>query len=172
MIKIGICGPQGVGKSTLAQNLPFYELHMLDSSYEGMATILGVDRDLMENPKTKDELFGADNKPSLRFAAKTPRNIMDWWGDTFRAQFGESAFVELWCEQARKLDLPIILNTSIRFDYEAKFMDYVFELERDGVEYDGSKFNTRIDPRLIHSILSLDEMSYDAIESFLGRLIR
>jgi len=148
--RIGFCGPKGVGKSSTAGMIQvgtagsFKEVHMLEGAYEGMANMLGVPREALERAESKDTPWDFQTAPCPLLAGKTPRNVFDWLGKVMREEFGDEIFVQLWAEHVHRSVCSAAMNTSVRFPYEAKYMHVVVELVRPGVEYDGTKYNTRI----------------------------
>lgn len=172
-VRIGICGPRGVGKSTTAlaledngsvglliqnremENRPFkyQELHNLHSSYEGLSTIFSIPRQFLEAAKSKDDPFNEKDAPTPKMIGMTRRQILDNHGVYMRELYGDDVFIKLWhrtVDAMSGFDLQrVFLNTSVRFDCEAEGHDAVIELVREGVDYDGSRYNTRINPDLI-----------------------
>lgn len=150
-LRIGFCGPQGAGKSYAAHYIAEHErglditiLHAISSCYDGIATILGVGRQALEDPAVKDLAWTEADAPVPSLAGVTPRNVMDSIAGYLRMEYGATVLAELWCRTAAMQPADVVINDAVRFPFEVDSLDVVIELTREGVAYDGTKYNTRL----------------------------
>lgn len=96
---IALCGAAGAGKDTVAGMLPAWRLAFADALYAEVAEAWDVSEDDLKRRDTKERasyLMAIDfcNESSFRefkagedwHAARSPRQILQWWGDYRRAQ--------------------------------------------------------------------------------------
>lgn len=183
ILRVGLCGPKGVGKSSSAEwassccedlgdrIISFDVIHNLHSSYEALAIMWGVPRSLLENAITKDTPWIKEDAPVPALVGETPRDLLDQHGIEMREKFGDDIFVKLWHRSVDRLqprldEFMVVFNTSVRFDCEAEGMDMVIEITRPGVEYDGTQYNTRISDHLIthHVAFSKGELVFEDVK--------
>lgn len=115
---IGLCGPAGAGKSTVAKIIArrYNGLVMpLAAPIKGMIESLGVDpKHLYGTPEDKEE-------PLELFGGKSARFAMQQLGTEFgRTTFGEDFWINIWFNTVRVLPHSIVIADDVRFENEAK----------------------------------------------------
>lgn len=156
---IGLCGPFGAGKSTLAASLcarlpGCADIHALDSWYDACAVLLGAPRHHLESAPSKDTPWKTTDAPIPELVGRTPRELSNLAGEAFRSHFGETFFCSLWKNRAAHHRYAI--NSAVRFPYEAEMMDLVVEVTDPSADYDGTLFNTRLPGHLIDVTVGRD----------------
>ncbi len=96
---IALCGAAGAGKDTVASMLPAWRLAFADALYAEVAEAWGVSEDDLKRRDSKERpsyLLAIDFCKDSGFcdfkagedwhAARSPRQILQWWGDYRRSQ--------------------------------------------------------------------------------------
>lgn len=114
---IGLVGPRGSGKSTVASHLSkahgFVEVAFATPLKDGLAALFDVDRRLFDDPELKDAAH-AD------LAGRTPRAVMQHVGtDVVRRTYGEDFFVERMRRRLDGLGASRVVVSDVRFPNEA-----------------------------------------------------
>ena len=130
---IGICGLIGSGKGTVAdilvENHNFEKLSFADKLKDGVASVFGWDRDMLEGDtdrsriwrEKQDEFWTNETEMSV-----TPRLVLQLFGtDCMRNGFFDGIWVSL--TKKKVLDNPDIklVIPDVRFDNEAKMIKEV-----------------------------------------------
>lgn len=155
---IGLAGPQGAGKDTMAQVLRyFFERHgqpcSIDSFarplYEMIAALTGLPIQLLQDRRYKDAPINWPGAPR-GMGAWTPRKLLRWMGtEVVRNTLGSTWWVDRMHERAAAVNHVLIIS-DVRYDNEAVLCDYVLEVMRHGVDYSTEHSSAkRIDQRLI-----------------------
>jgi len=145
---VGFWGPQGVGKSTIADTLcelipPVIQRHTMHVWYEFFAETLRVPRRVLENQETKDTPWQGSNAPLPCLVGKRPRDLLNAV-QAFRDCIDPELIAQMWVRDAKDCPAPIVIQPSVRFAVEITKMNLIIDLTREGVEYDGSFFNRPI----------------------------
>lgn len=154
---IALCGAAGAGKDTVADMLPARKLAFADALYREVAEAWGVEqhvlrcRETKETPtprlslmsSTEDEFFITDAMMAhCPYAPRSPRQILQWWGDYRRAQdpdyFVNSLRFHL---EGGHPSQPIVI-TDVRFPNEAALIrqlgGQLWQIRRPGYEAGGT----------------------------------
>lgn len=96
---IALCGAAGAGKDTVADMLPARKLAFADALYREVAEAWGVEQHVLRCRETKevplavleisaccDEVFADFHSERGWECPRSPRQILQWWGDYRRAQ--------------------------------------------------------------------------------------
>lgn len=146
---IALCGAAGAGKDTVADMLPARKLAFADTLYREVAEAFGVtvewlkDRDRKDVPqpelalnKCRDDGHRAYRWKGMDLnAPRSPRRILQWWGDYRRAQ-DPDYFV--------KAVQPVgdTVITDVRFPNEAAMVrqlgGQIWQIKRPGYEAGGT----------------------------------
>jgi len=147
-IIIGLAGPEGVGKSTLAdaivRRLPdltdctmvAYRASFALPLYESLAAICRVSIEHIQ--AHKDEVFTTDTAPVPCLVGLSYRKLLQNLGEYFGR---EKTHPELWAqlavirEKVWKGKTNLIVFDDVRYENEAKQCQVIFELMRPGIDY-------------------------------------
>ena len=167
---IGLCGPAGCGKDTVAGFMPYFDRYALASPIKDMiSTMLGVDRSMWEDREWKEG--------TVPWIGKSPRQM----AQTLGTEWGRTHVDrDLWLKLAlRRWDAvrasanPRLVITDVRFDNEALAIisagGTVWKVDREGVAPVAAHSSEKgIDPRLITGSVknygSLDALRYSVAE--------
>lgn len=157
---IALCGAAGAGKDTVADMLPARKLAFADTLYAEVAEAWGVTVEWLKDRKrkggpqpelrvgySKDKDFvahfmgGRTTDPPL-WVWRSPRQILQWWGDYRRAQdpdyFVNAARKEVLFHWAHES----IVLTDVRFPNEAAMVrqlgGQIWQIRRPGYEAGGT----------------------------------
>lgn len=154
---IALCGAAGAGKDTVADMLPARKLAFADTLYAEVAAAWGVEQHVLRCRETKempsyelcigccdDDAFAYWAKPQNRLAPRSPRQILQWWGDYRRAQDPDyfvratRLLVDLW----RIGGGHSVVITDVRFPNEAAMVrqlgGQIWQIRRPGYEAGGT----------------------------------
>lgn len=160
-IIVGLTGPKGVGKSTVARAID----QQLGSDCKVISFAEGVyciAAELSGLPlgrlRQKDEPFDErETIPSL--VGKTPRWLLQTIGtEMVRDNIGPNVWVELALQKARDSMAPIIVVDDCRFPNEAKALGLVVKLRREGVSYTNEHV-TETELRDVHAIIDMTNLT-------------
>lgn len=149
---IALCGAAGAGKDTVADMLPARKLAFADTLYAEVAAAWGVEQHVLRCRETKEvpsydlcigccdeDAFAYWAKPQNRLAPRSPRQILQWWGDYRRAQ-DPDYFVNA---VRRMITCSVdIVITDVRFPNEAAMVrqlgGQIWQIRRPGYEAAGT----------------------------------
>ena len=151
---IALCGAAGAGKDTVADMLPARKLAFADALYREVAEAWGVEQHVLRCRETKetptdalalfrcaDDSFVGDSHFGDRWGvARSPRQILQWWGDYRRAQ-DRKYFVD--ATTLAIVDcLDDVVITDVRFPNEAALIrqlgGQIWQIRRPGYEAGGT----------------------------------
>lgn len=159
---IALCGAAGAGKDTVADMLPARKLAFADALYREVAEAWGVEQHVLRCRETKekslpelalrycnDGRFLEAHRDTPWDAGRSPRQILQWWGDYRRAQ-DPDYFVKLtrkelvnwdWASAAGGERSGFVL-TDVRFPNEAAMVrqlgGQIWQIRRPGYEAGGT----------------------------------
>lgn len=152
---IALCGAAGAGKDTVADMLPARKLAFADTLYAEVAAAWGVEQHVLRCRETKETPLAALEVQRCRdidFRAKntfnatwarSPRQILQWWGDYRRAQdpdYFVRATREALMIDGYFHDSHVI--TDVRFPNEAAMVrqlgGQIWQIRRPGYEAGGT----------------------------------
>ena len=145
---IALCGAAGAGKDTVADMLPARKLAFADALYREVAEAWGVEPHVLRCRETKelptellavdlcmDNGFREDFAKHWQALPRSPRQILQWWGDYRRAQDPEY-FVN------RLQPVGDTVITDVRFPNEAALVrqlgGQLWQICRPGYEAGGT----------------------------------
>lgn len=151
---IALCGAAGAGKDTVADMLPSRKLAFADALYREVAEAWGVEQHVLrcrETKETEQVLLSIgkcrdDDFYSLFFDGqidepRSPRQILQWWGDYRRAQDPDYFVTSL---RFAILEGPPgdVVITDVRFPNEAALIrqlgGQLWQIRRPGYEAGGT----------------------------------
>lgn len=157
---IALCGAAGAGKDTVADMLPARKLAFADALYREVAEAWGVEQHVLRCRETKEapqrrlrigscknDKFMDQNMLDDWTQPRSPRQILQWWGDYRRAQDPDYFVTQL---HAEILDhqgyTPIskqpVVITDVRFPNEAALVrqlgGQLWQIRRPGYEAGGT----------------------------------
>ena len=186
---IALCGAAGAGKDTVADMLPARKLAFADTLYAEVAAAWGVEQHVLRCRETKelstellavdlcgDRGFREDFAKHWQALPRSPRQILQWWGDYRRAQdpdyFVDRARIAVELTLHRE---PVIV-TDVRFHNESAMIRQlggkIWQIKRQGYEAggtghasdnDGSQFNP---DRIIYNNGTLLELRQTVTKEF------
>ena len=152
---IALCGAAGAGKDTVADMLPARKLAFADALYREVAEAWGVEQHVLRCRETKETPLGplalfrcADDSFVVEShladhwgTARSPRQILQWWGDYRRAQ-DRKYFVD--ATTLAIVDcLDDVVITDVRFPNEAAMIrqlgGQIWQIRRPGYEAGGTR---------------------------------
>lgn len=154
---IALCGAAGAGKDTVADMLPARKLAFADALYREVAEAWGVEqhvlrcREAKETPtgelalfRCADDSFVVDSHFGDHWGiARSPRQILQWWGDYRRAQ-DPDYFVNVARFETNLLRAEghSVVITDVRFPNEAALVrqlgGQLWQIRRPGYEAGGT----------------------------------
>ena len=154
---IALCGAAGAGKDTVADMLPARKLAFADALYREVSEAWGVEQHVLRCRETKEtptallalamaqsESFHAAWKRTIggdSLEPRSPRQILQWWGDYRRAQDPDYFLTSL---RFAILDSPPgdVAITDVRFPNEAALVrqlgGQLWQIRRPGYEAGGT----------------------------------
>ena len=151
---IALCGAAGAGKDTVADMLPSRKLAFADALYREVAEAWGVEQHVLRCRETKetpldalalfrcaDDSFVVESHLADHWGiARSPRQILQWWGDYRRAQ-DRKYFVD--ATTLAIVDcLDDVVITDVRFPNEAALVrqlgGQLWQIRRPGYEAGGT----------------------------------
>ncbi len=180
---IALCGAAGAGKDTVADILPARKLAFADALYREVAEAWGIEQHVLRCRETKetpqerlalfrcaDDNFVVDSHFGDHWGvARSPRQILQWWGDYRRAQ-DPDYFVK----QMRPDGDTVI--TDVRFPNEAALVrqlgGQLWQIRRPGYEAggtghasdtDGSEFRPDV---VLENFGSLDDLRRTVLDAW------
>jgi len=117
---IGLCGPAGAGKNTVAEFLmdsdggPFAQIAFADPLYECVSTITGLAVAKLKDRDVKEEV--------IPWLGKSPRQLLQTLGTEWgRGTVHPEIWIRIAMERAAKhLTFNSVVITDVRFDNEAQ----------------------------------------------------
>lgn len=166
---IALCGAAGAGKDTVADMLPARKLAFADALYREVAEAWGVEQHVLRCRETKElesPILSVAHCKDLGFRTncwrdfhnrpRSPRQILQWWGDYRRAQ-DQGYFVKL-TEAAIYLGWDTgehVVITDVRFPNEAALVrqlgGQLWQIRRPGYEAGGTGHASDTDGDEFHS---------------------
>lgn len=190
MKRIALCGAAGAGKDTVADILPARKLAFADALYREVAEAWGVEQHVLRCRETKeleapnlsvahckDMEFRTNCWRDFHNRPRSPRQILQWWGDYRRAQ-DPDYFVNLTRDAVGLLlaDGHAVVITDVRFPNEAALVrqlgGQLWQIRRPGYEAgctghasdtDGSEFGP---DRVVWNMGNLDELQAYALAAW------
>ena len=187
---IALCGAAGAGKDTVADMLPARKLAFADALYREVAEAWGVEQHVLRCRETKetplgplalfrcaDDSFVAESHLADHWGtARSPRQILQWWGDYRRAQ-DPDYFVKRTRQELIDWDWATpnsgFVITDVRFPNEAALVrqlgGQLWQIRRPGYEAggtghasdtDGSEFHP---DRVLLNNGDLEDLKADAL---------
>ena len=163
---IALCGAAGAGKDTVADMLPARKLAFADTLYAEVAAAWGVEQHVLRCRETKETpqhtlsvsvcgdvdfkrfMLGRIPNWADRLKARSPRQILQWWGDYRRAQdpdyFVNEARVRVMemYSPSTHWDVTEFVITDVRFPNEAAMVrqlgGQIWQIRRPGYEAGGT----------------------------------
>lgn len=160
---IALCGAAGAGKDTVADMLPARKLAFADALYREVAEAWGVEQHVLRCRETKekpldalalfrcaDDSFVVESHLADPWGvARSPRQILQWWGDYRRAQ-DPDYFVNATAQHIAKGLGPLVI-TDVRFPNEAALVrqlgGQLWQIRRPGYEAGGTGHASDTDGR-------------------------
>ena len=150
---IALCGAAGAGKDTVADMLPVRKLAFADALYREVAEAWGVEQHVLRCQKTKetptndlcvmdceDEGFTDFVFDEMWSVPRSPRRILQWWGDYRRAQMPDY-FVAKMATELSITHEPVVI-TDVRFPNEAAMVrqlgGQIWQIHRPSYEAGGT----------------------------------
>lgn len=141
----GIAGPKKVGKSTtaselrdalMAHRLPSETRSFATPLYQAVATILGIPERVLRDQTIKDRPLTTAETSNPCVIGKTPREILEWQGESVRKFFGIDHWIHRAFNQLLFIGSPgVVIFDDARHDAEFEAIDVNIELSRDGLKY-------------------------------------
>ena len=129
---IGLVGPKGSGKSTIARMMvemgSWEELSFASILKDVAALLSGVDRDLFDDPHAKEEYIVNRVGVNGAFDPGTGvsiRKIMQLCGSMFKSVFGPGVFIRALHRSIQQSAYQNIVISDVRFPEEADFITQV-----------------------------------------------
>ena len=158
---IALCGAAGAGKDTVADMLPARKLAFADTLYAEVAAAWGVEQHVLRCRDTKEvrtenlclsycyevafvrfviERYLTGTSSAFLDWPRSPRQILQWWGDYRRAQMPDY-FVCRAAEEIGRLQTSTVI-TDVRFPNEAAMVrqlgGQIWQIRRPGYEAGGT----------------------------------
>ena len=184
---IALCGAAGAGKDTVADMLPACKLAFADTLYHEVAAAWGVEQHVLRCRETKElesPILSVAHCKDMGFRTncwrdfhnrpRSPRQILQWWGDYRRAQ-DRKYFVD--ATTLAIVDcLDDVVITDVRFPNEAALIrqlgGQLWQIRRPGYEAggtghasdtDGSEFRPDV---VLENFGSLDDLRRTATDAW------
>lgn len=184
---IALCGAAGAGKDTVADMLPARKLAFADTLYAEVAAAWGVEQHVLRCRETKetplavleisaccDDEFAEIHCGRDWECPRSPRQILQWWGDYRRAQ-DRKYFVD--ATTLAIVDcLDDVVITDVRFPNEAAMVrqlgGQLWQIRRPGYEAggtghasdtDGSEFRPEV---VLENFGSLDDLRRTVLDAW------
>lgn len=184
---IALCGAAGAGKDTVADMLPARKLAFADTLYAEVAAAWGVEQHVLRCRETKeleapnlsvahckDMGFRTNCWRDFHNRPRSPRQILQWWGDYRRAQ-DRKYFVD--ATTLAIVDcLDDVVITDVRFPNEAALVrqlgGQLWQILRPGYEAggtghasdtDGSEFRPEV---VLENFGSLDDLRRTVLDAW------
>jgi hypothetical protein len=153
---IGFAGPKGVGKDTTADRVSelltrrfFIRIDRFAKPlYDHLEQLTGITYEQAQDRAIKDRPWRLQDEPLPGLAGLSPRQILIDYGADLRRRYGEDILARMLVSRAKKFARDCVAHefhhvlyiaTDCRLFVECQHMDLVYELEREGVEYEGGK---------------------------------
>lgn len=187
---IALCGAAGAGKDTVADMLPARKLAFADALYREVAEAWGVEQHVLRCRETKetplavleisaccDDMFAEFHSERDWECPRSPRQILQWWGDYRRAQ-DPDYFVKQTRTAAEWADYSgeHVVITDVRFPNEAALVrqlgGQLWQIRRPGYEAggtghasdtDGSEFRPDV---VLENFGSLDDLRRTVLDAW------
>lgn len=188
---IALCGAAGAGKDTAADMLPARKLAFADTLYAEVAASWDVEQHVLRCRETKElesPILSVAHCKDLGFRTncwrdfhnrpRSPRQILQWWGDYRRAQdpdyFVDAAFVDTCVTM--QVDGDSVVITDVRFPNEAAMVrqlgGQIWQIKRPGYQAggtghasdtDGSEFRPEV---VLENFGSLDDLRRTVLDAW------
>ena len=153
---IALCGAAGAGKDTVADMLPARKLAFADALYREVAEAWGVEQHVLRCRETKevptewlcimdceDEGFTDFVFDEMGSVPRSPRQILQWWGDYRRAQDPDYFVAATQYSLSHKVLFGhSVVITDVRFPNEAAIVrqlgGQLWQIRRPGYEAGGT----------------------------------
>ena len=154
---IALCGAAGAGKDTVADMLPARKLAFADALYREVAEAWGVEQHVLRCRETKEKpldalaLFRCADDSFVEEShladpwgvARSPRQILQWWGDYRRAQDPDYFVAATQYSLSHKVLFGhSVVITDVRFPNEAALVrqlgGQLWQIRRPGYEAGGT----------------------------------
>lgn len=159
---IGLAGPKGVGKDTTADRIAdrlasrfFIRIDCFAKPlYDHLEQLTGITYEQAQDRTVKERPWGLQDEPLPGLAGLSPRQILVDHGADLRRRYGEDILARMLVSRAKRFARDCIAHefhhvlyivTDCRLFVEAQYMDLVYELEREGVVYEGGKTESGLD---------------------------
>ena len=150
---VALCGAAGAGKDTVADMLPARKLAFADTLYAEVAAAWSVEQHVLRCRETKElesPILSVAHCKDLGFRTncwrdfhnrpRSPRQILQWWGDYRRAQ-DPDYFVNAIAQHIANGLGPLVI-TDVRFPNEAAMVrqlgGQIWQIKRPGYEAGGT----------------------------------
>lgn len=184
---IALCGAAGAGKDTVADMLPARKLAFADALYREVAEAWGVEQHVLRCRETKeleapnlsvahckDMEFRTNCWRDFHNRPRSPRQILQWWGDYRRAE-DQDYFVNATAQHIANGLGPLVI-TDVRFPNEAALVrqlgGQLWQIRRPGYEAggtghasdtDGSEFRPEV---VLENFGGLDDLRRKVLDAW------
>ena len=151
---VALCGAAGAGKDTVADMLPARKLAFADTLYAEVAAAWSVEQHVLRCRETKElesPILSVAHCKDLGFRTncwrdfhnrpRSPRQILQWWGDYRRAQ-DPDYFCRVLLLAVGRLEPEELVITDVRFPNEAALVrqlgGQLWQIRRPGYEAGGT----------------------------------
>jgi hypothetical protein len=158
---IGFAGPKRVGKDTTANRVAeqlrerfFIRIDRFAKPlYDHLEQLTGITYEQAQDRSIKDRPWRLRDEPLPGLAGRSPRQILIDHGEDLRRRYGEDILGRMLVGRAKKFAKDAIAHefhhvlyiaSDCRIYEEAQHMDIVYELEREGITYEGGKTESGI----------------------------
>ena len=185
-IIIGLAGPEGVGKSTVANAIVERMAHMTNFKavaykasfatplYEALSTMFNVSIEHIR--EHKDELFTIKTAPVPCLFGFSFRYLLQRLGTEFgRAQISPNFWAQMAIKREDKVwagKVNLIVFDDVRFAEEANQCDKVYELFREGITYaKNHPSNAGLPGDINRMIIHLNQSPVEAAQQIIRNVI-